>query len=65
MEQENTSTLDIIFSENVEVTTSPYPTFRLSQALASLGGSLGLWLGLGVAQAVEMALKLMFTRALS
>ena len=65
MKAKNISTIDIIFSSSVEVTTSSYPTFSPSQALASLGGSLGLWLGLGAAQAVEMVLKLIFTRALN
>ena len=38
------------------VTYNYYPEFSLVEALASLGGSLGLWLGLGVLQLLQLLL---------
>ena len=44
------STIDITFSDKVEVTSWDYGTFSIAEVLASLGGSMGLWLGVGVVQ---------------
>ena len=45
-----------MFSDKVMVTYNYYPEFSLVEALASLGGSLGLWLGLGVLQLLQLLL---------
>ena len=46
--------VELILSDKVMVTTNFYPKFSLVEALASLGGSLGLWLGLGVLQLLQL-----------
>ena len=46
-----------MFSDKVMVTYNYYPEFSLVEALASLGGSLGLWLGLGVLQLLQLLLS--------
>ena len=53
----NNSRIDIAFYENIYTTIHDFPTFSLAQFLASFGGTLGLWLGLGVMQ----TLNLLFT----
>ena len=49
----NLSYIDLILPQTILVTTTFYPKFSLSELLASLGGSMGLWLGLGVLQLVQ------------
>ena len=48
--------VEVIFSDKVMVTYNYYPKFSPVEALASLGGSLGLWLGLGVLQLLQLTL---------
>ena len=48
--------VEVMFSDKVMVTYNYYPEFSLVEALASLGGSLGLWLGLGVLQLLQLLL---------
>jgi hypothetical protein len=43
--------LDIVFSQTVQVTTTDFVTPPVSSFLSEVGGSMGLWLGLGVLQA--------------
>ena len=50
------STIDITFSDKVEVTSWDYGAFNWAEMLASLGGSMGLWLGVGVVQLLETLL---------
>ena len=52
------STIDITFSDKVEITSWDYGTFSIAEVLASLGGSMGLWLGVGVVQLLETLLAL-------
>ena len=52
------STIDITFSDKVEVTSWDYGTFSIPEVLATLGGSMGLWLGVGVVQLLETLLAL-------
>ena len=48
--------IELMFSDKVVVTYNYYPELSLVEALASLGGSLGLWLGLGVLQLLQLTL---------
>ena len=47
------SRIDIAFYNKVDTTIRDFPTFHFSAFLASLGGSLGLWLGLGILQVLD------------
>ena len=49
--------IDITFSQTVEVTTTSLVQPTLSSLLSSVGGSMGLWLGLGVVQAIEVIIN--------
>ena len=49
----NVSRVDIAFYNKVDTTVRDFPTFNLSSFLASLGGALGLWLGLGMLQILD------------
>ena len=46
----NSSRFDITFHSEVTITESFFPPFSLSIFFADLGGSLGLWLGVGAVQ---------------
>ena len=52
----NLSTITLIFSNTMKVTTTSFLPFHLSSLLSDLGGSMGLWLGLGVLQAGQLLL---------
>ena len=54
-------TVEIMMSDKVMVTNNFYPNFSPVEALASLGGSLGLWLGLGVLQLLQLVLATSIT----
>ena len=47
------SKIDILFSNNVKVTVNDFAKFNHWEFLSEIGGSLGLWLGLGVVQMLE------------
>ena len=49
--------IEIMFSESMMVTRHSFPDPSLAEGLASLGGSLGLWLGLGVLQLLQLLTK--------
>ena len=59
--------VELILSDKVMVTTNFYPKFNFVEVLAGLGGSLGLWLGLGVLQLLQLLLttSLSFSRKTS
>ena len=48
------SRIYITFDNMLVVSTTEFPKFNLADSLAALGGSLGLWLGLGVVQFLEL-----------
>ena len=48
----NYSTFDLTFSQMVTINISEYPSFDWTMFLSELGGAMGLWFGLGVAQFV-------------
>ena len=50
--------VELILSDKVMVTNNFYPKFSFVEVLASLGGSLGLWLGLEVPQLLQHLLTI-------
>ena len=55
----NYTALDISLDRKVTITESFIPEFSLSSFFADLGGSLGLWLGVGVVQLLTSGLGLL------
>ena len=53
---QNRSKIELTFSNTMKVTTTDFLPFHLSTLLSDLGGSMGLWLGLGVLQAGQLVL---------
>ena len=49
-----------MINQQVEVTESYIPEFSISMFLAGLGGSVGLWLGVGVVQLLNLGVALLF-----
>ena len=54
----NISRFGMIFDQTVTVTEYFYPNFSLTQFFSSMGGALGLWLGVGVLQMGDFSLKM-------
>ena len=48
--ESNYTTIDVTFNQKVVVTESFYPSVNFADLLPKIGGSLGLWLGIGVVQ---------------
>ena len=48
------SSIEITLEETVTVISTDFVIFTITDFLATLGGSAGLWLGLGVLQILEM-----------
>ena len=46
----SSSAFDLTFEQDVEITEYFYPDFSFPSFLSNLGGTLGLWLGVGVLQ---------------
>ena len=53
----NYSEIVLTMSNTVTATATTFPRFKLDLALAELGGSMGLWLGLGILQIIEIVTK--------
>ena len=49
--------IDLTPSTRVLITKTEFPPFSLSMALASYGGSMGFWLGLGVVQVFQYIMQ--------
>ena len=49
-EERNFTTFDFTFDQKVIITESFYPIFSFTNLLTSLGGAMGLWLGVSVVQ---------------
>ena len=52
----NKNIIELSFANKIQVTTTDFLPFHLSSLLSDLGGSMGLWLGLGVLQAGQLLL---------
>ena len=48
------SRIDIAFSTTVTTSINHFPTFHFSTFMAQLGGTAGLWLGLGILQLLDL-----------
>ena len=53
----NNSRLDIVFSKKVTIALSSFPSFNLAMLLSEIGGSMGIWLGLGAVQIIQCLVK--------
>ena len=53
------ATFALTFDQTVSITESFYPNLSLSKLFANLGGSLGLWLGIGLLQICFYAIDLL------
>ena len=51
------SRVDITISEQISITVTDFPKFNLAVFLSAFGGSMGMWLGLGVVQTIEMLIN--------
>jgi hypothetical protein len=54
--------MNIRFSQTVQVTTTDFIKPTLSTFLSDVGGSMGLWLGLGAVQALQMVINCVMLR---
>ena len=50
-------TIDIVFDHNISITVFYFPDFSFAEFLSLLGGSMGLWLGAGVLQIVDVLIR--------
>ena len=53
----NVSTISLTFSSKVLVKRTDFLKFSLAIFLSEVGGSMGLWLGLGIVQTIELAVN--------
>merc|ERR1719233_444373 len=58
----NTSAIILTFSDNVIITKTDFLKFNFMIFLADIGGSMGLWLGLGLLQVLEISMKYVCSR---
>ena len=56
------SGLDITLDQMVTVTESRYPEMSFTILLSEIGGSLGIWLGMGIIQICVMVVNLAFSK---
>ena len=54
------SRIDITFSDRVSVTVTDFPKFNTAVFLSAFGGSMGMWLGVGVVQTIEILINLVW-----
>ena len=58
----NASTISLSFSSRVMVTKTDFLKFSLASLFSEMGGSMGLWMGLGLVQALELAINYILPR---
>ena len=58
----NGSLINLTFSSKVVVTRTDLLVFNLSSFFSELGGSMGLWLGLGIIQAMDLGVNWILPR---
>ena len=51
------NTIIIVFTDTMQITKTQFVQFNLWSFLSDIGGSLGLWLGLGIVQLGEIILQ--------
>ena len=51
---------DITFDQSVTITKYFYPDFSFVDFFSGVGGSLGLWLGLGIMQLLEYGVHILY-----
>ena len=61
-EQGNITVLNLTFSQSVLVTTTDFLKFIFVNFLSDLGGCMGLWLGLGLVQTIEIVIQCILPR---
>ena len=54
----NYSTIDLTFDQEITITKSYYAPVSFTKLFSDLGGSLGLWLGMGSLQLIYYALDI-------
>ena len=54
--------IGLTFSQNMLVTTTHFLQFNFMIFLSDIGGSMGLWLGLGLLQALEISINCVVSR---
>ena len=58
----NYSMIELSLPEIMSVSTTRFLRFSFSNTLSSVGGTMGLWLGLGLLQALQIVLECILTR---
>ena len=56
------STFDVTLDQMVTVTESRYPELSFTKLLSEIGGSLGIWLGMGIIQLCVIFVNLLFSK---
>ena len=54
---DNATTINLTFSQDVQVTTTDFLPFNFVTFLNDLGGCMGLWLGLGLVQTGDLVIR--------